>query len=151
MSETRKGRGRDRKRGGGGRHRESQFMDAALDAFVRQVALDKWRQYEGLVAGGARTPAAALAELGEFPERGLYDGLWRAHWRQHVLPPDPPGAPHPFGRMEAAVRAALREESDQRRARNDLPIEDTPDYKAFVAAALEQLFEEAAGEIEHME
>ena len=133
-----------------GRSKAKEFMDAAPEAFVRDLALDRWRDYEALreTLGDARQ---ALAEAGLFPGRGPYRPLWERIWREQVVAPMPPLDARLFGVIEAAVSAALAEELTARQARGDRPLDEDPEYKAFIDRALGNLFIEAAGEIERFE
>ncbi len=133
-----------------GRKRESQFMDAAIDGYIRDLALHRWRDFEDLSEGHG-DPERALQEAGVFVEAGPYRPLWQEAWRKHVWPGQQPRPMHLFGCMEAAVREALLAEKVQRAERGDDTIEDTPGYKEFVARALNQLLEEASGELENFD
>lgn len=134
-----------------GRRRQSHFMDAAMDGYVRDVALHIWREYEDLTTARGFGERDALQAMGEFSGAGPYRALWQEAWRQHVLPGMGEGGMPLYGRVETAVRDALREEHAARAERGDVTIEDTPGYKEFVARALGRLLEEASGEIEEMD
>lgn len=145
-----------RRRGGGGKRRGggrrgAHFMDAAMDGYIRDVALHKWRAFQDLAEAHGGDAERAVAEAGTFPEFAPYHRLWEESWRRHVAPgPSAPGG-HLFGRMEAAVREALQAEQAEREMEGDDTIEDTPGYQEFVARAMGQLLEEASGEIEEMD
>ncbi|MBI2460190.1 MAG: hypothetical protein HYV61_01460 [Candidatus Rokubacteria bacterium] len=53
-----------------------------------------------------------------------------------------------FAAMEEAIAVAFREEVEERRRQGDRPIEEDPEYKGFLDRAMNQLFREAAGELE---
>jgi hypothetical protein len=133
-----------------GRTRQAHFMDVAIDGYIRDVALHCWRDFEALGEAHGGDEARALEETGVFIEMGPYRPLWQSAWRKHVWPGAQPRTEHLFGCMEAAVREALLAEKIQRAEQGDVTIEDTPGYKEFVARAMNQLLEEASGEIEEM-
>ena len=133
-----------------GRTRQSHFMDVAIDGYIRDLALHRWRDFEDLSETHG-DPERALEEAGAFQEAGPYRPLWQEAWRKHVSPGRQPRPMHLFGCMEAAVREALLAEMAQRAAGGDVTIEDTPGYKEFVARALNRLLEEASGEIEEFD
>ena len=134
-----------------GRGRQAHFMDAALDGYIRDVALHRWREFEDLDEAFDHDTERALEEAGAFPQAGPYRGLWVDAWRKHVWPGPEDRTVHLYGRMELAVREALLQERDERAARGDVAIEDTPGYKEFVARAMGRLLEEASGEIEELD
>ena len=144
------GRGGRRRGGKKGRRKGKEFMDAALDAYIRHQALRLWRGLEEALGDGVQH-AQALRELGEFSNRGAYEAIWRSHWSASDLA-SPPLAGEPDGwlveHIEAAVRASVLEERALRQERGDRLLEDLPDYNAFVQTALSMLLEEASGEIE---
>ncbi|HUJ76109.1 MAG TPA: hypothetical protein VL359_14695 [bacterium] len=134
-----------------GRRKEKEFMDAAMDGFIRDIALQLWREYEDLEEAYDHDTQRALEELGAAVGRQPYQELWQSAWRGHVWPhPRDPQA-HLFGRIEAAVRVALEQERQARAERGDSTIEDTPGYKEFVSRALNVLYREASGEIEEFD
>jgi hypothetical protein len=119
-------------------------MDVVLDGYARFTALRLWRDYETLLEAHDRNPATALAEAGHFTEMGRYRGLWLRPWRSLVVEPcGDPSVPL-YGRVEAAVREALREERAARLDAGDSALEDTPLYRDYVAQAMGQLLEEAS-------
>jgi hypothetical protein len=144
--------GRDKRRGGKKRGRQAgkEFMDAAMDGYIRDLALRCWREFEDLSEAHG-DPDRALGEVGTFTGAGSYRPLWVEAWRRHVWPaPQGPAAPL-FGRIEAAVREALLAERAARAEHGEPTIEDTPDYQEFVARALNVLYQEASGEIEELD
>ena len=145
MEERRKKKG-DRKRD---RAEGKEFMDAAREAFVRYVALEKWREIEDMRETLGFDLARAAKEAGHFVGRGPYQQLWVRRWEEQVLlqaTGTDPG--RVFAAIEGAIAAALRDEEGERRNRGDRPLDEDPDYKEFVDAALEKLFREQAGELE---
>ncbi len=141
---------RRRRRGKQGRRKQKEFMDAALEAYVRHLALQKWREVTDLQETLGLETALAVAQGGRFPERGIYREVWERWWQRQVmahlaLPVSPL-----LGCIEAAVQGALDEESGARRQRGDALLEDTPAYKLFLDQALDRLFEEEAGSLEEL-
>lgn len=137
-----------RKDGKGSRRKSKEFMDAALDAYIRHLALEKWREINDLRESSGMSPREALREAGRFPERGPYRQLWTRRWEEEVSADSSTGAL--FEQIETVVREALEEEIRQRKACADPSIEDTLGYKRFIDHALERLFNEAAGTIEEL-
>jgi len=118
-------------------------MDTVRSAFIRWLALEKWREIEDLRATLGYGMEQALREAGEFPGRGRYQALWVARWQAEVRPEltgTDPGAT--FGAIERAVTSALSDEEAERKAHGDRPIDEDPEYKAFVDRALERLLRE---------
>ncbi|MGH7826769.1 MAG: hypothetical protein ACREQ7_16545 [Candidatus Binatia bacterium] len=119
------------------------FMDNVRAAFIRWVALEKWREVEDLRATLGFDLKQALEEAGRFPGRGRYQLLWVAQWKAEVRP-EATGADsgNVFAAIERAVAAAVHEEEAERKLRDDRPLEEDPEYKAFVDRALERLLGE---------
>ncbi|HWO42317.1 MAG TPA: hypothetical protein VNO43_10990 [Candidatus Eisenbacteria bacterium] len=118
-------------------------MDTVRSAFIRWLALEKWREIEDLRATLGLGMEQAIAEAGAFPGRGRYQALWAARWRAEVRPEltgADPGVV--FAAIERAVASALGDEEAERKMRQDRPIEEDPEYKAFVDRALERLLRE---------
>jgi len=146
-------RQRQRKGRKGGKGRQNHFMDAAMEGYVRDLSLRKWREIEdAMETHGLGLPEAAR-EMGDFLERGRFYPVWRKEWEGRVLAVLFSGkAPaNPMGLIEESVGAALREER-RLRVEEGLPtLEDSPGYLEFVGRAMDQLLEEASGEIEEMD
>lgn len=145
MEEGRKKK-RDRKRD---RAEGKEFMDAAREAFVRYVALDKWREIEDMRDTLGFDWTRAAMEAGHFLGRGSYQPLWVRRWDEQVLPQavgTDPG--RLFAAIEGAIAGAVHDEEEERKARRDRPLDEDPEYKGFLDHALENLFREAAGELE---
>lgn len=124
-------------------------MDAAREAFVRYVALEKWREIEDMreTLGFDRTRAAQ--EAGQFLGRGQYQLLWVRRWQEQVVPQATEmDAGRLFVAIETTIGAALRDEEEERKIRADRPLDEDPEYKGFIDGALENLFREQAGELE---
>ncbi|MBI4611831.1 MAG: hypothetical protein HY726_22810 [Candidatus Rokubacteria bacterium] len=145
MEEGRKKK-RDRRRD---RAEGKEFMDAAREAFVRYMALEKWREVEDMRETLGFDWAQAAKEAGQFPGRGSYHRLWVRRWEEDVLPQATGTDPGKlFAALEAAITAAVRDEEEERKARGDRPLDEEPEYKGFLDAALGKLYREAAGELE---
>lgn len=122
------------------------FMDTARSAFVRWVALEKWREVEDLRTTLGFDLDRALDESGRFPGRGHYQGLWVGRWKAEVrteMAGSDPGSV--FQAIERAVVAALGDEEAERKSSGDRPLDEDPEYKAFVDSALESLLREGGG------
>ena len=144
MSERRRRRGKD------GRRRGKEFMDAAMDAYIRHVALQKWREVTDVQEALGLDAAGAAREVGNFPERGAYRGVWERCWQREVVASIAAPMASRFGHIEMAVQRALGEEVEARQQCGDTPIEDSSDYKAFLDHTLDRLFEEEAGSLEEL-
>ena len=141
---------RDRKkRGRGGRKQGKEFMDAALDAYRRHLALHKWRQVVDAQASAGSTPEQAIREAGRFPGLGAYQDMWERWWDEQVTSSVYAETPL-LERVEAAVSGALDEEVAARRERGDTPLEDSLSYKMFVDQALDRLLKEESGSLEEL-
>jgi hypothetical protein len=140
---------RDRKKRGRGRKQGKEFMDAALDAYKRHLALHKWRQVMDVQASVNIAPEQAVREAGRFPGLGYYQDVWERWWDAQVVAATVSEAPL-FERIEAAVGGALNEEITARRQRGDAPLEDSLSYKMFVGQALDRLLEEESGSLEEL-
>ena len=141
---------RDRKRRkGGGRKQGKEFMDAALDAYRRHLALHKWRQVMDVQASVGLTARQAMREAGRFPGLGSYQDVWERWWDEQVMSSVDAETPL-LERVEAAVSGALDEEITRRRQRGDPPLEDSLSYRMFVDQALDRLLEEESGSLEEL-
>jgi hypothetical protein len=122
------------------------FMDTVRAAFVRWVALEKWREVEDLRTTVGMELGRALEEAGQFSGRGRYQPLWVARWKAEVsreaVGADPGNL---FAAIERAVAAAVEEEEAERKSRGDRPLDEDSEYKAFVDTALERLLREGGG------
>jgi hypothetical protein len=118
-------------------------MDTVRLAFVRWVALEKWREVEDLRATVGLDLGQAIAEAARFPNRGRYQQIWAAHWKEELRPEIiAADAGSIFAAIERAVGAALDEEEAERKANSDRALEEDREYKAFVDTALERLLRE---------
>ena len=141
---------RDRKkRGRGGRKQGKEFMDAALDAYKRHLALHKWRQVMDVQASVDVAPEQAVREAGRFPGLGAYQDVWERWWEAQVVAVAGSEVPL-LARIEIAVSGALDEEIATRRQRGDATLEDSVSYKTFVDQALDRLLEEESGSLEEL-
>ena len=124
-------------------------MDAAREAFIRYVALEKWREMEDARETLSFDWKGAAREAGKFLSRGPYQPLWVRRWEEQVLPEAAGTDPGKlFAAIEKSVAAALHDEEEERKARGDRPLDEDPEYKTFLDASLERLFREQAGELE---
>lgn len=131
-----------------GKKKGKEFMDAVYEAYVRYVALTKWRDLEGMTAAGI-APMAALAQAGQFPERGRYRAIWEEVWQSRLGEAQP--GPALLGLIETALSAALEREMEDRKRTRDRPVDEDPEFKGFVDRALDQLFAEEAGTLEEID
>jgi hypothetical protein len=119
------------------------FMDTVRGAFIRWMALEKWREVEDLRATLGLDLEQAINEAGQFAGRGHYQRLWVAQWKAEVRPQATgQDSGSVFAAIERAVAAAVREEEAERNLQGDRPLEEDPEYKAFVDRALEKLLRE---------
>jgi hypothetical protein len=139
-----------RKRGKRGRRKHKEFMDAALDAYIRHLALQKWREMTDLQETLGVDLVRTAREAGRFPERGAYRGIWERWWQDEVVAHAAASAAPLFECIETAIQPALREEIDIRQQHGDVPLGDTLAYKVFLDQALDRLFEEEAGSLEEL-
>lgn len=140
----RRGKGSQR----GSRPRGNEFMDVAREAFVRYVALDKWREVQDARETLGLDWGQAVRECGQFPGRGVYQACWVRRWEEHLTPDATAGdAGALFAAIEQAVAAAVRDEGEERKRRGAPPLDEDPEYKAFVDRTLENLLRQA-GELE---
>ena len=144
---------RDRNKRGRGRKQGKEFMDAALDAYKRHLALHKWRQVMDMqtstLAGKRMAAEQAVRAAGRFPGLGPYQDVWERWWDAQVVAVADAGTPL-LERIETAVGGALGEEITTRRQRGDAPLEDSMSYRMFLDQALDRLFEEESGSLEEM-
>lgn len=121
-------------------------MDTVRFAFVRWVALEKWREIEDFRTTLGLNLGQAIDEAARFPGRGRYQPLWVARWKAEVRPEVTGMEPGSlFGAIEKAVAASVDEEEAERKSRGDRPLDEDPEYKGFVDAALERLLGEGGG------
>lgn len=140
---------RQRKRRREGAPKGKEFLDAGREAFVRHVALGKWREMEDIRETLGFDWPNAVKEASRFLGRGSYQNLWVRHWREQVLPQSAAAdSGQLFAAVERAITAALADEEQARERRGDRPLDEEPEYKEFIDASLERLFQEQAGELE---
>ena len=144
MNEIRRKK-RSKKRG---KSKNKEFMDAALDAFIRDQSLQKWNEVEGLREGAEINVMQAVKSSSEFLVKGPYRKIWVSWWKQDVIDHLPGSNEHLFGQIENAVRGAVLEEREVRKNKADTLLEDSFEYKEFIARQMEHLLFEAGGDIE---
>jgi hypothetical protein len=119
------------------------FMDTARAAFIRWIALEKWREIEDLRDTLGCDLGQAVNEAAQFPGRGRYQLLWVSQWKLEVCSDAATkDAGTTFAAIERAVATALREEEAARRLAGDRSVEEDSEYKAFVDRNLEKLLRE---------
>ena len=144
MNEIRRKK-RSKKRG---KSKNKEFMDAALDAFIRDQSLQKWNEVEGLREGAEINVMQAVKSSSEFLVKGPYRKIWVSWWKQDVIDHLPGSNEHLFGQIENAMRGAVLEEREVRKNKADTLLEDSFEYKEFIARQMEHLLFEAGGDIE---
>ena len=144
MNEIRRKK-RSKKRG---KSKNKEFMDAALNAFIRDQSLQKWNEVEGLREGAEINVMQAVKSSSEFLVKGPYRKIWVSWWKQDVIDHLPSSNEHLFAQIENAVRGAVLEEREVRKNRADALLEDSFEYKEFIARQMEHLLFEAGGDIE---
>jgi len=144
MNEIRRKK-RSKKRG---KSKNKEFMDAALDAFIRDQSLQKWNEVEGLREGAEINVMQAVKSSSEFLVKGPYRKIWVSWWKQDVIDHLPGSNEHLFAQIENAVRGAVLEEREVRKNQADALLEDSFEYKEFIARQMEHLLFEAGGDIE---
>jgi hypothetical protein len=119
------------------------FMDTVHAAFIRWLALEKWRELDDLRTTLGMELEQAIGEAGRFPNRERYEPLWIECWKAGVRA-EKTGADAGslFGAIEEAVAAAVEAEAAERKARGDGALEEDREYKSFVDTALERLLRE---------
>lgn len=148
MSERRR---RRRGRGGGrGKRTGKGFMDAALDAYVRHLALEKWREVLDRQDALGESLLEAVRAAGHFAGCGTYQDIWERWWAAEVIAAQDAPDTSLFGSIETAVQGALSEEIRTRQERGDAPLEDGVAYRTFIDHAMNRLFAEEAGSLEEL-
>jgi hypothetical protein len=132
-----------------GRVEGNAFMDSVRAAFIRWVALEKWRELEDLQTSAGLDLGQAIDEAGIFFNRGRYQHIWTRRWKTEVRPEMTGTEPGDvFSAIERAVAAALQEEEVERSGRGDRALQEDPEYKRFVDTALEGLLRAQADQLE---
>ena len=140
---TRRNRYKKRKKS-----KNKEFMDAALDAFIRDQSLQKWNEVQGLIAGAEIEQKEAVISSYEFFEKGPYREIWQRWWQDEVIGTLDDHNDHLYSKIENAIRNAVLEERDLRRQHPESLLEDSYEYKEFIARQMNHLLHEAGGEIE---
>ena len=131
-----------------GKSKNKEFMDAALDAFIRDQSLKKWNEVEGLRSGAEIDSLEAVKSSSNFFEKGIYGNIWKSWWENDVIKDNSENKEHLFAKIENAVRGAVLEERELRINQSDSLLEDSFEYKEFIARQMEHLLHEAGGDIE---
>ena len=131
---------RKRKRGRRERVGGNAFMDTVRPAFIRWLALEKWREVEDLRGTLGFDLEQALEAAGQFLNRGRHQRLWETQWKREVCSESRgKDSGDVFAAIERAVAAAVQQEEAERKLSGDRPLEEDPEYKAFVDRNLERL------------
>ena len=138
-------RNRDKKRK---KSKNKEFMDAALDAFIRDQSLQKWNEVQGLMAGAEIEQKEAVKSSSEFFVKGQYREIWQRWWQDEVIRTADNHKEHLYSKIENAVRSSVLEERELRSQHPDTLLEDSYEYKEFIARQMNHLLHEAGGEIE---
>jgi hypothetical protein len=124
-------------------------MDVAREAFIRAMALARWRDLTARRGTAGVAAADAIRGAGRFPGRGRYEPLWVSRWEAEVVPQAGLSDPGPlFAAVERAVAGALAEEEAARMRCGDRPLDLDAEYRGFLDAALGRLAREAGGGLE---
>jgi hypothetical protein len=122
-------------------------MDVAREAFVRYLALEKWREIRDTSETLGVDWTRAALESARFPGRGSYQALWVRRWQEHLTrEATAADAGALFAAIERAVAAALHDEEEERKRRGAPSLDEDPEYRTFVGRTLERLRQ--AGELE---
>ena len=92
---SRRSRGKKR-----GKSKNKEFMDAALDAFIRDQSLQKWNEVQGLKAGAEVDQKEAVKSSSEFFEKGQFRNLWQRWWQNEVIEAEHDNHEHLFAKIE---------------------------------------------------
>lgn len=129
--------------GGHDRHNSRAFSEVALAAYIRHLALEKWREVTALQATPGIDLKQAVQDAGCFVARGAYRDIWERCWQSGVVAylaaPEMPL----YRYIEAAMQRAVQEEMDARKRRGDVAFEETIPHLDFLEQALNQLLKKA--------
>ena len=123
-------------------------MEDELAAFVRDQSLQKWNEVQGLKAGAEVDQIEAVKSSSEFFVKGPYREIWQRWWQDVVIETEHDNHEHLYSKIENAVRGAVLEERDLRRQQPDSLLEDSHEFKEFIARQMNHLLHEAGGDIE---
>ena len=82
-----------------GKSKNKEFMDEALNAFIRGQSLKKWNEVEGIRIGANLNSLEAIKSSSEFIEKGPYGDIWRRWWNQGVIEPSSDSKEYLFGKI----------------------------------------------------
>ena len=77
-----------------------------------------------------------------------YFEIWKRWWKKDVIDDHNDKKNHLFEKIENAVRGAIMEERELRKKNSEILLEDSFEYKEFVARQMDHLLHEAGGDIE---
>ena len=129
-----------------GKSKNKEFMDAALDAFIRDQALQKWNEVVGLKDGSELGIQQAIESSSVFFEKEAYREIWLEWWKKEVIEPEK--GDDLYSMIEKAIKGAVLEEREARKHQQDAALEDSSEYKEFISRQMENLLFEASGDIE---
>ena len=142
-------RDRSKRKGGkSGKKRNAHFMDVAIEAYVRHLALTKLREVEDLRETLGLSLAGALAEANTFVDRAPYHNLWHEAWEAMLSEQANPSEGSIFTAIEEACGRAIMAEQEARKQAGEPAVDDTAHYADFIGSAMGRLLEEASGEVE---
>ena len=98
-----------------GKSKNKEFMDAALDAFIRDQSLQKWHEVDGLRTGAEIDASQAVKSSSEFMVKGPYREIWRRWWQREVIDKEQGTKETLFAQIEKSVTGAVLEEREVRR------------------------------------
>ena len=101
-----------------------------------------------MIAGAEIEQKEAVKSSSEFFEKGQYRQIWQRWWQQEVIGKIDDNHEHLYSKIENAVRGAVLEERELRIQRSELLLEDSYEYKEFIARQMNHLLHEAGGDIE---
>ena len=109
---------------------------------------DRWNEVQGLKAGAEVDQKEAVKSSSEFFVKGPYREIWQRWWQDVVIETVHDNHEHLYSKIENAVRGAVLEERELRKQQPDSLLEDSHEYKEFIARQMNHLLHEAGGDIE---
>ena len=99
-------------------------------------------------AGAEIDQKEAVKSSSEFFEKGQYREIWMRWWQHEVIETIDDNNEHLYSKIENAVRSSVLEERELRSQHPDSLLEDSFEYKEFIARQMNHLLHEAGGDIE---